>query len=152
MSIELKYLSFVKTFRIALDCLVECFRLHAVQRGDVAIEQHLLIAYREHAGLHSGDVYRLEFGSFPHCPIPFGVVSAHCAAERRFRLFNPFSAGLDQFQPTAFMALVRTSVATEFNPLNLRSSDVAAHCRPPQNPADFIVAVLYRIIIGTIAT
>ena len=33
-----------------------------------------------------------------------------------FRLFNPFSAGLDQFQPTAFKAPVRTSVATEFNP------------------------------------
>ena len=32
-----------------------------------------------------------------------------------FRLFDPFSAGLDQFQPTAFMAPVRTSVATEFN-------------------------------------
>ena len=32
-----------------------------------------------------------------------------------FRLFNPFSAGLGQFQPTAFMAPVRTSVATEFN-------------------------------------
>ena len=33
-----------------------------------------------------------------------------------FRLFDPFSAGLDQFQPTAFKAPVRTSVATEFNP------------------------------------
>ena len=33
-----------------------------------------------------------------------------------FRLFDPFSAGLDQFQPTAFMAPVRTSVATGFNP------------------------------------
>ena len=32
-----------------------------------------------------------------------------------FRLFDPFSAGLGQFQPTAFMAPVRTSVATEFN-------------------------------------
>ena len=32
-----------------------------------------------------------------------------------FRLFDPFSAGLDQFQPTAFMAPVRTPVATEFN-------------------------------------
>ena len=32
-----------------------------------------------------------------------------------FRLFDPFSAGFDQFQPTAFMAPVRTSVATEFN-------------------------------------
>ena len=32
-----------------------------------------------------------------------------------FRLFDPFSAGLDQFQPTAFKAPVRTSVATEFN-------------------------------------
>ena len=32
-----------------------------------------------------------------------------------FGLFDPFSAGLDQFQPTAFMAPVRTSVATEFN-------------------------------------
>ena len=32
-----------------------------------------------------------------------------------FKLFDPFSAGLDQFQPTAFMAPVRTSVATEFN-------------------------------------
>ena len=32
-----------------------------------------------------------------------------------FRLFDPFSAGLDQFQPTAFMAPVRTSVATELN-------------------------------------
>jgi len=37
------------------------FRLHAVQRGDVAVKQHLLIADREHAGLHSGDVYRIEF-------------------------------------------------------------------------------------------
>ena len=33
-----------------------------------------------------------------------------------FRLFDPFSAGLGQFQPTAFKAPVRTSVATEFNP------------------------------------
>ena len=33
-----------------------------------------------------------------------------------FRLFDPFSAGLDQFQPTAFKAPVRASVATEFNP------------------------------------
>ena len=32
-----------------------------------------------------------------------------------FRLFDPFSAGLGQFQPAAFMAPVRTSVATEFN-------------------------------------
>ena len=32
-----------------------------------------------------------------------------------FGLFDPFSAGLGQFQPTAFMAPVRTSVATEFN-------------------------------------
>ena len=32
-----------------------------------------------------------------------------------FRLFDPFSAGLGQFQPTAFKAPVRTSVATEFN-------------------------------------
>ena len=32
-----------------------------------------------------------------------------------FRLFDPFSAGLGQFQPTAFMAPVRTSIATEFN-------------------------------------
>ena len=32
-----------------------------------------------------------------------------------FRLFDPFSAGLGQFQPTAFMTPVRTSVATEFN-------------------------------------
>ena len=32
-----------------------------------------------------------------------------------FRLFDPFSAGLGLFQPTAFMAPVRTSVATEFN-------------------------------------
>ena len=32
-----------------------------------------------------------------------------------FRLFDPFSAGLGQFQPTALMALVRTPVATEFN-------------------------------------
>jgi hypothetical protein len=32
-----------------------------------------------------------------------------------FRLFDPFSAGLGQFQPSAFMAPVRTSVATEFN-------------------------------------
>ena len=32
-----------------------------------------------------------------------------------FRLFDPFSAGLNQFQPTAFMSPVRTSVATEFN-------------------------------------
>ena len=32
-----------------------------------------------------------------------------------FRLFDPFSAGLCRFQPTAFMAPVRTSVATEFN-------------------------------------
>ena len=31
--------------------LVERFRLHAVQRGDVAVKQHLLIADREHAGL-----------------------------------------------------------------------------------------------------
>ena len=33
-----------------------------------------------------------------------------------FRLFDPFLAGLGQFQPTAFKAPVRTSVATEFNP------------------------------------
>ena len=32
-----------------------------------------------------------------------------------FRLFDPFSAGLCRFQPTAFMSPVRTSVATEFN-------------------------------------
>ncbi len=32
-----------------------------------------------------------------------------------FRLFDPFSAGLSQFQPTAFMTPVHTSVATEFN-------------------------------------
>ena len=32
-----------------------------------------------------------------------------------FGLFGPFSAGFDQFQPTAFMAPIRTSVATEFN-------------------------------------
>ena len=32
-----------------------------------------------------------------------------------FRLFDPFSAGLCRFQPTVFMAPVRTSVATEFN-------------------------------------
>ena len=32
-----------------------------------------------------------------------------------FRLFDPFSAGLCQFQPTAFKAPVRTPVATEFN-------------------------------------
>ena len=32
-----------------------------------------------------------------------------------FRLFDPFTAGLGQFQPTAFMAPVRTSAATEFN-------------------------------------
>ena len=32
-----------------------------------------------------------------------------------FGLFDPFSAGLGQFQPTALMALVRTPVATEFN-------------------------------------
>ena len=32
-----------------------------------------------------------------------------------FRLFDPFSAGLDQFQPTAFKTPVHTSVATEFN-------------------------------------
>ena len=32
-----------------------------------------------------------------------------------FRLFDPFTAGLSQFQPTAFMAPARTSVATEFN-------------------------------------
>jgi len=46
---------------------------------------------------------------------------ASCAQARggsllhHVRLFNPFSAGLGQFQPTAFMAPVRTSVATEFN-------------------------------------
>jgi hypothetical protein len=32
-----------------------------------------------------------------------------------FRLFDPFSAGLCRFQPTALKAPVRTSVATEFN-------------------------------------
>ena len=32
-----------------------------------------------------------------------------------FRLFDPFSARLCRFQPTAFMSPVRTSVATEFN-------------------------------------
>ena len=32
-----------------------------------------------------------------------------------FGLFDPFSAGLGQFQPTAFKTPVRTSVATEFN-------------------------------------
>ena len=32
-----------------------------------------------------------------------------------FGLFDPFSAGLGQFQPTAFKAPVHTSVATEFN-------------------------------------
>ena len=32
-----------------------------------------------------------------------------------FRLFDPFTAGLGQFQPTAFKTPVRTSVATEFN-------------------------------------
>ena len=32
-----------------------------------------------------------------------------------FGLFDPFTAGLGQFQPTAFMAPVRTSIATEFN-------------------------------------
>ena len=32
-----------------------------------------------------------------------------------FRFFDPFSEGLDQFQPTAFKTPVRTAVATEFN-------------------------------------
>ena len=37
--------------QLDIDRLVERFRLHAVQRGDVAIKQHLPIADREHAGL-----------------------------------------------------------------------------------------------------
>ena len=47
-----------------------------------------------------------------------------------FRLFDPFSAGLDQFQPTAFMAPVRTSVATEFN-----SGEHAYNTIKPRSPS-----------------
>ena len=46
-----------------------------------------------------------------------------------FGLFDPFSAGLGQFQPTAFMAPVRTSVATEFNSGEQRYSTTKSH--PP---------------------
>ena len=44
-----------------------------------------------------------------------------------FRLFDPFSAGLDQFQPTAFMAPVRTSVATEFNSVEQTYGTIKPH-------------------------
>ena len=44
-----------------------------------------------------------------------------------FRLFDPFSAGLNQFQPTAFMSPVRTSVATEFKCGELTSSTTCSH-------------------------
>ena len=37
----------------------------------------------EHAGLNGGDVDRPGFGWFLHVPIPFVVMPAHCAAERR---------------------------------------------------------------------
>ena len=38
---------------------------------------------REHTELNGGDVDRPEFGWFLHVPIPFVVMPAHCAAERR---------------------------------------------------------------------
>ena len=38
---------------------------------------------REHTGLYGGDVDRPGFGWFLHVPIPFVVVSTHCAAERQ---------------------------------------------------------------------
>ena len=44
-----------------------------------------------------------------------------------FRLFDPFSAGLGQFQPSAFMAPVRTSVATEFNSVEHTYSITKSH-------------------------
>ena len=44
-----------------------------------------------------------------------------------FRLFNPFSAGLGQFQPTAFKTPVRTSVATEFNSGERRYTTTKPH-------------------------
>ena len=47
-----------------------------------------------------------------------------------FRLFDPFSAGLGQFQPTTFMAPVRTSVATEFN-----SGEHAYNTIKPRSPS-----------------
>ena len=65
-SLTLQNLEFTKkmyqptTLGIALDGLVERFRFHAIQRGDISVEQHLLIADREHAGLNGGDVYRPE--------------------------------------------------------------------------------------------
>ena len=51
-----------------------------------------------------------------------------------FRLFDPFSAGLDQFQPTAFMAPVRTSVATEFNSGERTYSTIKPRSPPTREP------------------
>ena len=47
-----------------------------------------------------------------------------------FGLFDPFSAGLGQFQPTAFKTPVHTSVATEFN-----SREHAYNTIKPRSPS-----------------
>ena len=59
-----------------------------------------------------------------------------------FRLFDPFSAGLDQFQPTAFMAPVRTSVATEFNSGERTYSTIKPHLPSIGKPRQICLRVL----------
>jgi len=57
----LEHISPLETFCIPLDSLVERFSLNPIQRGNIAVEQYLLIADREHSRLNGGDVYRPEF-------------------------------------------------------------------------------------------